>query len=92
MNSDGTSWSEIGATTFTSTTDSITYNVDSTSALTYNVDSTSALSYTTNTTWNFLNNYSEWPKGISDYSFEKKYTPKWHIFLGYKNQMDIMWD
>ncbi len=50
------------------------------------------LTYTTNTSWDFLNNYYTWPKGISDASFEKKYTPKWHINLGYKNQIDIMWN
>jgi len=82
MNDDN-GWIELGGATFTDGTNS---------SITYNVDSTSALSYTTNTTWNFLNNYSEWPKGISDSSFEKKYTPKWHILLGYKNQMDSMWD
>lgn len=51
----------------------------------------SILSFTPNTSWN-LNDYSEWPKGVSDASFEKKYTPKWHILLGYKNQIESMWD
>ncbi len=62
--------------------------VDTTSA----ADTTSILNLTVNTTWNYLNNYSEWPKGVSDASFEKKYTPKWHILQGYKNQIDTMWD
>jgi len=81
MNNDNNGWIDLGNTAITGGTNSITYNVDS----------TSAFSYTTNTTWN-LNNYYTWPKGISDYSFEKKYAPKWHILLGYKNQMDSMWD
>ena len=84
MNSDTSGWGDIGRITFTSGTDS--------SAMTYNMDSTSALTFTTNTTWDFLNNYYKWPKGISDASFEKKYTPKWHIKLGYTNQIKTMWD
>jgi len=49
------------------------------------------LNFTVNTSWDFIN-YEKWPKGVLDYSFEKKYTPKWHIILGYKNQIETMWD
>ena len=68
-----------------------TNGIDSTSTI-YTTDNISTLAFTVNTTWDFLNNYYEWPKGVPDYSFEKKYTPKWHIKEGYKNQMKIMWD
>ena len=50
------------------------------------------LSLTANTTWNYHNNYEVWPKGIQDPSTELKYTPKWHIILGYKSQIHTMWD
>ncbi len=84
MNSDTSGWGDIGNTTFTSGTDS--------NPMIYATNTTSALAFTTNTTWDFLNNYYTWPKGVSDYSIEKKYTPKWHIKLGYKNQIKTMWD
>jgi len=76
MSDDTSGWTNLTGTTFTTGT----------------TDCGNILSYTTNTTWNFLNNYDVWPKGISDSSFEKKYTPKWHILLGYKNQMKSMWN
>jgi hypothetical protein len=50
------------------------------------------LNFTTNSSWSFINDYYEWPKGVANYSFEKKYTPKWHITKGYKNQIGSMWD
>ena len=81
MNNDTSGWSDINNISFTSGTAS--------NIMTYD---TSALTFTTNTTWDFLNNYNKWPKGVSDASFEKKYTPKWHIALGYKNQIKTMWD
>jgi len=55
-------------------------------------DGSCTLNFTTNTTWSFLDDYSEWPKGISDPSIEFKYTPKWHILQGFKNQIKHMWD
>jgi len=76
MSDDSSGWVELGRTSFTSST----------------VDTGSILSFTTNTSWDFLNNYDKWPKGVIDYFFEKKYTPKWHIMLGYKNQIDTMWN
>ncbi len=74
-------------------TDSMGVTVAVGDSLTYTTDGTTGniLSFTSNTSWN-LNDYSVWPKGVSDASFEKKYTPKWHILQGYKNQMDTMWD
>ena len=50
------------------------------------------LSLTANTTWNNYNNYKMWPRGVQDPSTEFKYIPKWHILLGYKNQLKTMWD
>ena len=50
------------------------------------------LSLTANTTWDFHKNYDVWPKGVQDPSTELKYTPKWHILLGYKTQIHTMWD
>ncbi len=50
------------------------------------------LSFTANTNLNFSNNYDMWPKGIQDPLIEFKYTPKWHIIKGYKNQITKMWD
>ena len=50
------------------------------------------LSFTSYTNWNFRNNYNIWPKGIEDPEIEFKYTPKWHIIQGYKNQITKMWD
>ena len=76
MNDDTSGWTNVDGVTFTSGTTSCD----------------NILSFTTNTTWDFLNNYYTWPKGISDASFEKKYTPKWHILHGYKNQIKTMWD
>jgi len=64
--------------TFTTSTDGITCG--------------NILSYTANTTWDFYNNYDMWPRGVQDPSTEHKYAPKWHILLGYKNQLKIMWD
>ena len=55
-------------------------------------DTTSILNFVGPSTWSVLVNLDEWPKGVSDQSFEKKYTPKWHILQGYKNQMKSMWD
>ena len=76
-----------------SSTDSMGMTVDVGDSLTYTTDGTTGniLSFTSNTLWN-LNDYSKWPKGVSDESFEKKYTPKWHILLGYTNQIKSMWD
>lgn len=79
-------------------TDSMGVTIAAGDSMTYTTDNTNEnyngciLSLTQNTTWDYLNNYSVWPKGVSDESFEKKYTPKWHIILGYKNQMNTMWD
>ena len=88
MNNDDPFWSP------TSTIDSFNFAVPTPSQLdfTYTFGTMNNLFFTTNTTWSFLNNYYEWPKGVSDQSFEKKYTPKWHTILGYKAQMKIMWD
>lgn len=78
-------------------TDSMGVTIAAGDTMTYTTDNTagsyngSILSLTSNTSW-ILNNYYTWPKGISDASFEKKYTPKWHINLGYKNQIKTMWD
>ncbi len=79
-NGDATWW---GGTT---ASDNITFT---TSSDTY---SGNILSLTANTTWNFYNNYKVWPKGVQDPSTESKYTPKWHILLGYKSQMSRMWE
>lgn len=77
MNDDHSGWVELGGTSL------ITNSTATTGSI---------LSYTTNTSWDFLNNYDKWPKGVIDYTFEKKYTPKWHILLGYKNQINAMWN
>ena len=99
MNDDLSGWKELGRHTLSTDSTSITggkiYNwVSDTYTESLTVGSTSdvnAFTLTSNTSWN-LNNYSVWPKGVSDASFEKKYTPKWHILQGYKNQMKSMWD
>ncbi len=78
---------------FWTSTDSAGVTIAAGDSMTYTTDNYNGaiLSLTSNTSWN-LNNYSQWPKGVSDASFEKKYTPKWHILQGYKNQIDTMWD
>ena len=81
-NNNGATW--WGGTT---ASDAITFT-----ASTDNTYSGNVLSLTANTTWNFYNNYEIWPKGIQDPSTEFKYIPKWHILLGYKLQMQLMWD
>ena len=83
MSNDGSTWWGGTATTndnftFTASTDGSTYG--------------NILSLTANTTWDFYNNYDMWPRGVQDPSTESKYNPKWHILLGYKNQLKIMWD
>ncbi len=82
MNNDTGGWTETGRTTFTST--------DGASLVNFTTDGTSTLNFTVNTLWNLID-YYVWPKGVSDYSTEQKYKPKWHITEGYKNQMDSMW-
>jgi len=79
---------------FWTSTDSAGVTVSAGDSMTYTTDNYngSILSLTSNTTWDYLNNFSKWPKGVSDESFEKKYMPKWHIKLGYKNQIKTMWD
>lgn len=76
-NSGSTRWMDMGSTAFTTTA---------------TTTDTNCLNLTFNTTWSFLDNYYEWPKGVSDPSVEKKYTPKWHILLGFKNQIKTMWN
>jgi len=66
------------------------------SNITFTTDGVSSfgniLSLTANTTWEVQKNYDLWPKGVQDPTTELKYTPKWHILLGYKIQLQIMWD
>ena len=78
-------WSGSDATTTTS--DNITFTTSTDGSYSGNL-----LSLTTNTTWSNYNNFDVWPKGIQDPSTELKYSPKWHILLGYKIQMLLMWD
>ena len=80
-NGDATWW---GGTT---ASDNITYTTSTDGSYSGNI-----LSLTANTTWNFYNNYDVWPKGVQDPSTESKYAPKWHILLGYKSQINTMWD
>jgi len=88
MNSDYFIWTS---------TDSAGMTIGVEDSFTYTTDNSNwsypghILSLTSNTSWN-LNNFSVWPKGVSDYSTEKKYKPKWHITQGYKNQMGSMWN
>jgi len=101
MNENNSGWKEIGQHTLgtdidiTSITGNAHYNwvtdTYSESLMASTAQDVNAFTLTSNTSWN-LNDYSKWPKGVSDASFEKKYTPKWHIMLGYKNQMNTMWD
>ncbi len=99
MNNDTSGWWELGrhflSTDSTSSIDGKIYNWVSDTYPEFLTTSTAldvnAFTLTSNTSWN-LNDYSQWPKGVSDASFEKKYTPKWHILQGYKNQMESMWD
>ena len=91
-NNNGATW--WGSTT---TSDSMTFTASANDTLTFTTSTDGSnygniLSLTPNTTWDFLNNYEMWPKGVSDPSTEFKYVPKWHILLGYKNQMCSMWD
>lgn len=76
MNSGSTRWMDLGP-----------YNYSTTAT-----DSTCTLNFTTNTTWSFLDNYYEWPKGVSDPSMEFKYMPKWHVLRGFKEQFKTMWN
>lgn len=75
-NSNSTRWMDLGPIDYTTST----------------TDGTCILNFTTNSTWSFIDNYSVWPKGISDPSMESKITPKWHILQGFKNQIKHMWD
>ncbi len=77
-------------TTTATTSDTITFTAYADgSNISY---SGNILSLTSNTTWNSYKNYDMWPKGVQDPSTEFKYSPKWHILLGYKYQMLLMWD
>jgi len=72
--------------------DDTRWNYISTYMTTNGTDSNTGCSFTFPTDFSLSNDYYEWPKGISNYSTEKKYKPKWHITQGYKNQMNSMWD
>ena len=74
-------------TTTVTTSDNITFTASTDGTYSGNI-----LSLTANTTWDFYNNYEIWPKGVQDPLTEFKYSPKWHILLGYKIQMQLMWD
>ncbi len=74
-------------TTTATTGDNITFTASTDGMYSGNI-----LSLTTNTTWSNYNNYEIWPKGVQNPSTEFKYTPKWHILLGYENQIKLMWN
>ncbi len=83
-------WCNTDATATTGDTLTFTASTDDDSSGFY---SGNILSLTTNTTWDYHNNnYDLWPKGVQDPTTEFKYTPKWHILLGYKSQIQVMWD
>ena len=84
----GTWWD----TTATTSTGAFNFTIDDSSQSYSPTYAGSILNFTTNTTWSHLNNFEEWPKGVSDASFEKKYKPKWHIKEGYTYQLKHMWD
>ena len=83
----GTNGNYTWCNTTATTSDDITFTASTDGSYSGNI-----LSLTANTTWSNYNNYEIWPKGIQDPSTEFKYTPKWHILLGYENQMNTMWD
>ena len=81
-------WWNGGTDTIATTGDNITFTTtDGTGTYSGNI-----LSLTANTTWDFHNNYDVWPRGVQDPSTEFKYTPKWHILLGYEKQIPLMWN